>query len=311
MTVNAALYADDTGQRRSAAVTVAVYAVVLGALLTGLYWYEIRRLIYVWSTQGNWSHGFVVPLVSLYFVWLRRDVLLRTTPRTSWFGLVILAGSLAMYLASAFVLRMNYPQAVSLVGVIAGLVLFLGGWGVLRHVWLAVVYLLFAIPLPGDIYVSMTMPLRKLAAQVVAGVLSFLPGVVAQAQGVIVEMDYAGQTRALEVADACSGMRVLMGLCALGVAFAFLIDRPPWQRIVLVLLCVPIAVFTNLVRVATTGVFWLLGWEGLAEGTGHTVWGIVMYALALGLFFGVGWILDHLFVEEPEPLPTASEGQEA
>jgi exosortase/archaeosortase family protein len=101
-------------------------------------------------------------------------------------------------------------------------------------------------------------------------------------------------------------MRVLIGLCALGVAITYLADRPNWQRVAMVLLCLPIAVFTNLVRVTTTGLFHLYGMDDIASGAGHTGWGIVMYSLALALFYGVSWVLSRLIIEDESPAVPAT-----
>ncbi len=89
-----------------------------------------------------------------------------------------------------------------------------------------------------------------------------------------------------------------MAFVTLGVAMAYLGDRPTWQRLVMVFACVPIAIFCNTIRVTTTGLFFVYGHEDLARGTPHQLLGFAMLALALGSFSLLGYVLSHLFVED-------------
>jgi len=291
-----------TSQRRTAMTAAAWWqAGIIGLLLLLLFRHELYRLLRIWSSDGNWSHGFVVPLFSLYFLHAHRDRLAAAPVRTNPLGLLILLGGMAAFFAAFTFLKFDVLRPISLVVCIFGAALFLCGARVMSVLWLPILYLLFAIPVPDRIYVAMTMPLKLLAAAAATVMLNLIPGVQAENAGVTIEMAYKGAVlQPLNVADACSGMRVLIGLCALGVAITYLADRPLWQRLTMVAFCVPIAVFTNLVRVTTTGVFHVFGLEAFASGAGHAGWGIVMYSLALGLFFLLSWVLSNLFVEQPQ-----------
>jgi exosortase/archaeosortase family protein len=116
----------------------------------------------------------------------------------------------------------------------------------------------------------------------------------------------------LNVEQACSGMRLTMAFVTLGIAMAYLGNRPVWQRLVLCGLCVPIAVLCNVIRVILTGLLYVfkdepigikLGFESWTRGTPHALLGMAMLPIALGLFALSGWILSNLFIEEAdEPL---------
>lgn len=282
-------------RRRSAYVQVGILVVLLGWLS----WPVLVRLVRIWSTQPNWSHGFVVPLFSLYFLYVNQDRLMNARVRPSFWGLPVLLCSLCAYFYFNFVFPADYPKAIAMIGCVGGLTLFICGWQIMRETWLPIAYLIFAVPLPDDRYVAMTMPLRRLASHTAGLLLKAIPGVETLVSGVTIDLIYNHRPLpTLNVADACSGMRVLMGLCALGVAYAYVGDRPNWQRIALVAFCVPIALFTNLLRVTTTGVFYVLEWEYLTEHAGHTAWGLVMYAVALGLFLLLSLILSRLVIED-------------
>ncbi len=290
-----------TEWRRARVTAILFQAAVIAGLMSWLYWHELKRLVDVWQTQSNWSHGFVVPLFSLYFIYAHRDQLLATRARPSWLGLPIILMGLWMFAAAIYQWRMGYPKALSIVITIFGTVLFTCGWRVMRIVWLPIIYLIFALPLPEDKYVQLTMPLRRLASAVAAIVLRALPDVDTQLSGVTIDLFRHGELIAsLNVADACSGMRVMIGLCALGVAIAYLGERPTWQRVTLVLMCVPIAIFTNLLRVTATGIFHVFEWKALTQNAGHAAWGLVMYAVALAFFYLLSFILSHLVVDDAE-----------
>lgn len=253
-----------------------------------------------WLHDANWSHGWLIPLLSVYFLWTDRARLARTAARPSAWGAVVLVGSLGVYFYFLWRLPMGYPRAVSLIGVVAGLVLLLGGWGILRRTWFALAFLLLAVPLPQRTYVALTMPQQKLASRAAAAVMPLVsPGLYTETQGVVIEYMAPGRPAGqLNVEEACSGMRSLMAIVTLGVAFAYLGERALWQRLVLVAACVPIAVACNVVRVTTTGLLFIHGYDFLAKGTPHTVLGLVVLGLALGMYSGVGWVLERLYVEE-------------
>jgi len=172
----------------------------------------------------------------------------------------------------------------------------------LRVVWFPISFLVMAIPLPDQYYVKLTMPLRKLASEVATVLLGLLPNLETESSGVVIEFFNAatGNTGVLNVEEACSGMRLMMAFVTLGLAMAYLGQRPNWQRVIMVLCCVPIALFCNIIRVSVTGIIHVYDIESLASGTPHELLGLAMLPVALGLFALVGWVLKNLFVEETE-----------
>lgn len=293
---------------RRALVQIVILAVLLGAV----YWQTIKTaMVYRWINDGTWSYGWLVPLFSIYFLSTQREVLAAVVRRMSYAGLVVMLASLACYFMTIWVYPYSYPRALTLLGVIVGLTLFLGGWDVLRAAWFPIAFLAFAIPLPQSIYVQMTMPLQKLASIVTTTVLSLLPDVHAEVSGIVIDYSYGSVFGHLNVEQACSGMRSMMAIVTLGVAMAYLGMRPAWQRIVMVICCVPIAIFCNIVRVTTTGLLHVfkdspvgrsLHFEWFTGATPHALLGMVTFMVALGLFVLVGWVLGNLMVEEAGPV---------
>lgn len=276
---------------------------IVAILVFAVYFNPIRyALVGRWLSDGAWSHGWLIPVFSVYFLSLRREQLFAVRPKPNYLGAVVLILSLAMFFVSAWWWRMTYPQAVSMVGAIFGLTLLLGGWPVIKVAWFPILFLVLAVPLPRQLYAELTLPLRALASSGATVIMPlFASGLHTDTQAVVIDyITSAGVQGHLNVEEACSGMRTLVAFVTLGIAIAYIGDRPVWQRLTMVLACVPIALFCNTIRVTTTGLLLVHGRAELARGTPHQLLGLVLFAVALGLFTLLGYVLSNLFVEESE-----------
>jgi exosortase len=281
---------------------LAAQLALIALLLAWEYWHVINRLFSLWRTRADWSHGFIIPFFGLYYLYLRRDRMplgLPTGAAARWVGAVILIAAFVFYVMTTL-LQQAYPQSLSLVLTILGISMMLAGWPLTRWAWFAIAFLLFALPVPDRLYDQLTIPLRIVAARVSAAIMGILPDMLAEPQGTLVEYIYKGKSGTLDVEHACSGMRLLVTMSALGVAMAFLNERPLWQRLVIILACVPIAIFCNIVRVTTTGFMYVFGREDLASGAPHMLLGLGMLLVAFALYSGINYVLAHLFVDHPE-----------
>lgn len=276
-------------------------AVELAVLVTLFYWLfsdHLVRLYEFWKTP-DWSHGFVIPLFSLYVIHTRRRELSEGRHEGSLWGVPVLILSVAGYIW-CIANRIGYPQTLAMVPAIAGLILLMRGWRTLRLLLFPLGMLVLAMPPPMRRYLAMTQPLQQLVARISAFVLNAFPGVdEVSRQGFHISYYMTnGRHNAFAVANACSGMRSLMAFIFLGLAIAYFAPRPTWQRIVLVALVLPVAVFCNFVRVVVTGAFQMYGHEELASGTAHSLLGFGLFGLGLAIFMGLVWMMDHLFVDE-------------
>jgi exosortase len=281
---------------------------VLVVLVVAVYWHPIKlQILHRWRYDATWSYGWLVPIFSLYFLHTQRAKLAAVPIRPSYVGLLVLLTSLGCYFTTIWVYPMGYPRALTLISVVFSLILFVGGWGVLKLAWFPIAFLALGIPLPQSIYVHLTMPLQKLASHATATVLNLLPSVHAEMSGVVVDYSYAGVFDSLNVEQACSGMRSMMAIVTLGFALAYLGVRPMWQRVVMAASCVPIAICCNVFRVTVTGLLHVfqdssigraLRFEWLVGPTPHAIFGLVTFLMALGLYLLLGWVLANLFVEE-------------
>src|SRR5262245_49229776 len=168
--------------------------------------------------------------------------------------------------------RNDFVRDLGMVITLFGVVLTLCGWQVMRIAWFPIAFLICALPWPPLVYSAIAWPLQKLAAMAAVGALR-LTGVDASQEGA--RIDIAGTT-SLNVAEACAGMRSLMTFISLGAAVAFLSNRPLWQRIVMVMSAIPIAIFCNVMRVTGQGLLHYYVSPQLSADFAHEFVGLVM-----------------------------------
>jgi exosortase len=275
---------------------------IIGGLFCFLFRNEIEGIVNRWLTDSSWSHGFLIPLFSLYFVNQKREEILNLRSRPNYLGLVFLIFGILFYPFNIVHLQYGYLRSIDMIATLGAIVLFLGGWKLLKHTWLPIVFLIFAVPLPERYYRELTIPMRQWAATVAGGLLDLVPELEAAANGVVIDVFYKGVPLEppLDVAEACSGMRLLMAFLALGVAMAYLHYRPLWQRIILLASTVPIAIFCNVVRVTVTGFIYVLIHPKYAQGIYHDMLGMAMLPLAFGLYGVLAWFMSSLFINESD-----------
>ena len=257
--------------------------------LVGTYLNIYADMSMQWSEDPNYSHGFLVPVISAYLIWQKKELLAKIPikPANSGF-ILILFGTLALFAGVAA--QEYYLRRSSSIFIIAGIVLFLFGWQWFKNLWLPILFLFFMVPLPYIVYDAMAFPLKLFVAKF--SVISLkLMGVIVLREGNIIMFP----NTILEVADACSGLRSLMSLLALGVALAVLTQKRKIAMILLVVLTVPIAVLTNMIRVIVTGYLAQYYGAAAAEGFFHEFAGMGVFLLAMVLLFMTSGIMRKLF----------------
>lgn len=248
------------------------------------------ELVTTWAQDDNYSHGFLVPVVSLWLLWNKRVALKAAVQSTDNNGLVLLAVSMVLFVlgnggAEYFTVRVSFVMAVF------GLVWYLFGREVVKLAWFELAFLVFMIPIPYVIYYSLTFPMQLLASKITAGILSSI-GMQVFRQGNILNL---GGDISLEVAEACSGMRSLMSLLALGALFAYMTQKRLAGKILLFASTIPIAVVANVFRVFVTA---LLATTVTADVTAepmHSIMGLSVFVVSFILMLIVGGILKAVF----------------
>ena len=263
------------------------------------------------SLGADWSHALVIPLISAYFIHQRRSELATITPRVYPPGLALLLAGLLSFGFWVYPGRNDMLQGYSMIVALLGLALFLRGPESMRILAFPILYLALGVKVADRLWEQLAWSLQLLAAQCAAATLSLL-GVQASVAGstILLSFSKAGLwvTEKLNVAEACSGLRSLMAFVALAAAMAYLVKRPWWHRLAIALLALPVALAVNVARVTVLGLLYLLD-PRLVEGDFHKFVGLLMLLPAAGLFWLIGYVLDHLFIDVPDdrsPLQSAS-----
>lgn len=258
------------------------------ASLAILYYAVVQSLVSDWIHDPDFSHGFLIPLISLYLVWQRSDELqtLSVSPRN--FGILVIIGGLLLLIVGNLASE-SFTQRFSLLVVLSGSIIFLLGWQHLKLLAFPIAFLIFMIPIPSILMQKLTFPMQLFASQVATLSLQALDIPVLR-EGNIIHL--VGDT--LEVEKACSGIRSLISLVSIGTVMAYFITRVNWQRAVVILSCFPIAVATNAFRVSMTGILAHYYGIEMAKGFFHGFSGAVLYFAGLILVGVVGIAVSKL-----------------
>src|SRR4051794_1599975 len=256
-------------RRRDLMIAMALSAAVL-ALYSGV----LAGLTRQWATDDNYSHGFFVLPLALFFTWERRAALRAAVGRPSLAGLVLIAASLVLLLAGRLGAEL-FLTRVSLIGVLAGTVLYVWGREHLRILAFPIAFLALMVPLPAILFNKIALPLQLLASRVGETAIA-AAGIPVVREGNVLQLP----TRDLEVAEACSGIRSLVSLLMLGIVLGYFTEKRIGPRVIVALAAVPIAIAANAARVAGTGLASELVSPAAAEGFFHAFSGWLMFVVA-------------------------------
>jgi exosortase len=251
---------------------------ILFSLVIVLFAPSFMKLMQVWYTDSDYSHGFCVIPISLYMVWLKRHKLAILQKKTSWIGLLILISSLITYLVS-YAVRFHTLLYLSIICVVVGIVLFLAGWQVTRVLLLPLLFLVFMIPIPNAYYIMITNPLRLMITGISAWLMGFLGIPVLQDGNLLYLAHYQ-----LEVAEACSGVRSLTSYLMLGFLFAVL-SRKTFSKVFIILSTIPFAIAVNIIRVTVTGILANFFGDRVAQGFFHEFTGFLLFLIGFVILF--------------------------
>jgi len=265
-----------------------VWPGVLISLIVVLYAPILKALILGWWNDPDYGHGFLVPVFAGYVLWRERDRWTKTEIKPSNFGLLVMLGAVLILLGGSLGAEL-FTTRMSLLILIAGMILFLAGWKMLRAVSFPLAFLILMIPIPVIIYNQITFPLQLLASRFATFWLEVAQVPVLREGNVLILPNYS-----LEVVEACSGIRSLMTLLTLAIAYGYLVERRKWARYALAILMVPIAIVSNAIRIMGTGILTFHFGPKAAEGFFHEFSGWIIFLAALVLMFVCHWILKHI-----------------
>lgn len=251
----------------------------MAGLLLWLYASTLDHLVRQWWNDPNFSHGFFVPLFSGFVIWQERFRLARINLQASSWGLLFAALGLSLLVVGQMGAEL-FLSRVSLLLVLGGLIVFFSGWSFFRAVLFPWAFLLLMIPIPAIVFNQITFPLQLLASKIASTALPWM-GVPVLREGNVIVLP----AMALEVAEACSGIRSLMSLATLAVIYGYLVERKVAVRVLLALASVPIAVAANSLRIVGTGLLVQYWDPEKAEGFFHEFSGWLIFVVSLGMLY--------------------------
>lgn len=265
---------------------VAVALVVAGFAL--LYRQVMAKLVMDWYNDDNYSHGFLIVPLALYFVWERREKLRKIPVAPSALGLVVVLGSVAVLVAGILGSEL-FLMRISILGTLVGVLLFLCGWGQVRALVFPLAFLVLMIPIPAIIFNQIAFPLQLLASRFGESAMGLANVPVLREGNVLI---LANTT--LEVAEACSGIRSLVSLLTLAIVLGYFSDPRGWVRTLVAFSSVPVAIVTNGFRVAGTGIAAHQFGAAAAEGFFHEFSGWLVFVSAFMLMLAIQRVIIRL-----------------
>jgi exosortase len=278
---------------RSVTPTQAIVAgtVLLGALIAVFWVFAKQQFIQAFEQPADWGHTLLVPFMSGYFAYLKKDEILAKPFKANWMGLPIVVFGVAAYVASTFgpswfVLHHN-ARGVSIGITLGGLSLLILGWNATKYLLFPLAYwVVFGQTVSDRLLQLVTQRMQDWSAVGAWGMLAVF-GIDVERSGNVITVFVDGKPNQLNVAEACSGMRISG---------------------------VPVAIGVNVLRVFTLGILSLYD-ANFAAGDFHSFIGLVWLVPALVLYLGIMWFLRNLFVEsadaakKPEPAAAATTGK--
>ncbi len=261
---------------------------ILITCLAILYFRVVQGLVRDWIDLPDFSHGFLVPIVSLYLVYERRKQLFTLRPISHWMGFIFLLIGIILFLLGNLATE-YFTMRFSLLIVIGGMILFLLGKDYFKTLLFPLAFLILMIPIPSILMDRITFPMQLFASKIAANTL-YLIGIPVLREGNVMLL----ANTSLEVAEACSGIRSLISLLALSVIFAYISQKTIWKRGLLFLSTFPIAIIANAARVAGTGLLAHSYGDSVAQGFFHGFSGWILFVVAFIFLFLFGGMLSKI-----------------
>ncbi len=260
-------------------------SVFLTVLFVGAYFVPFSALYDTWITNGDYSYGILIPLISFYFLWDAKYRLNGIAIKSFWpvFPILVLFVLISIYGilgSSGHIARPAIPMLIIL------FTIFCFGPDLFRRVSLPVCFLVFMIPLPAVLDRTIGVFLKKVSSEL-GGMFLRAFGYSVHVSGNVIDL---GVTQ-LQVIDACSGLRFVFPLLALGVVYGYFFEKSLWKRVVCVLVTIPISILTNVLRIGITGILTYAFGSKMAEGFFHDFEGVAIFMVAFAFLFLFGRFL--------------------
>ncbi|MBL4744105.1 MAG: VPLPA-CTERM-specific exosortase XrtD [Cycloclasticus sp.] len=252
-----------------------------------VYWTGLAEAYFRWDNQEEYSHGFLIPLVTLYILWEKKGLILSSAGKPLWLGVWLIFAASVIFLigeVSALFILIQYAFVLVLIG----LSLVTVGKGT-KYTFAPIMLLLFAIPLPYVIEVVLTAKMQLISSALGVSFIRFCQ-IPVFLEGNVIDLG----TFKLQVVEACSGLRYLFPLMSLGFITAYFYRTSFWKRVLVFLATIPITILMNSFRIGIIGVL-VDNWGiSMAEGFIHDFEGWIIFMACAFLLFVLVWLLEKL-----------------
>ena len=232
------------------------------------------------ARDSYYSHGFLIPFITIYLIWRKRGHLKSIQPVTSMTGLFLLISGLFVFIVSRFFV-VNFVSYLGSLIALFGIILFLFGWRLVKEIFLPLAFLIFMLPLPSIVVIGITFKM-KMIASIISSYLANMIGIQAEVSGS--KILYPGGS--LLVGDPCSGLRSMISFLALGAFLIQVINTSILKKILIFISVMPIAILSNVMRILVLTVVCYIYGDHLADGLLHDATGIMVFIVGfIGLMF--------------------------
>ncbi len=274
------------------------WSVMGGFLILSIYayWNMFKSAMAEWSTNELYSHGYLIPVLAIIILYMRRQPLRESTvrERLAGMGIILVASVLRIFMSS-----FETGDMYTFVLVFTGLILMVGGTSMLRWAGPVSFLLLFMFPLPHTATQQLLVPMQRFATHASAVVLKIL-GFAAFQDGNSISLG----TSKIDIVEQCSGLKMTTIFLALSISLILINEREWWENLIILLMAIPIALITNITRIVTTGIaIFMFPESETFKKLVHDGAGLLMVPLAIALLVLLQWIISHIFVESKDPTP--------
>lgn len=268
-------------------------------ILVAVFYHGLAIMGYWWHANEAYNYAYLIPVVTVFLIWQRKDVLQRVPLEGSWGALFVVLAGMVLYMAGRFstiTTLLQYAFLVTLIGTAAALM----GWKALRPILVPLLVLAFMIPLPAFLYNNLSSKLQLLSSQWGVDFMRLF-NVAVYLSGNVIDLGVFK----LQVVDACSGLRYLFPLMALSFIAAYIFKGRFWKKLIIFFSSIPLTVLTNSFRVGMIGI--LVNHWGIAQAEGfrHYFEGWVLFMVCIAILVGEMWALNKFGADRQRTLSDA------
>jgi exosortase D (VPLPA-CTERM-specific) len=273
---------------KSHSLSTGVVALLAVALAIAAFGNALWVLVNRWYYWEEYSHGFLIPVVSAWLLWSRREELRASVGQPSWMSLVLIGPAIVLHVVGEYSSIFVFSQ-IGFILVLFGIVLAIGGYQLLKATFIPIGFLIFAIPLPYFLEAKLTLQLQLISSQLGVDVIRLFQ-IPVYLEGNVIDLGYYK----LQVVEACSGLRYLYPLLSLSFLAAYLFQAPFWQRALIFLSGVPITIGMNGFRIGMVGVTVDLWGTKMADSVLHFFEGWIIFIACAAILIAEIYVMARL-----------------